>query len=328
MIMTSHALRLGTRLAALALVSAISASCGIEKQSAPGLTGPSEFGTSIVVSATPDIVARDGVSQATVVVTVRDSEGRPVAGLPLLLSLSPAEAGVLSQSTVTSGSDGRATVMFTAPPLGTIVSGVSIGATPIGSNVDNAVTRTASVAFLAPPAAVPSFSVSPAAPQRFQLTSLDASATRLDGQPCPDTVCTYSWQIGSEATLTGMVVSYRFQQEQPYVIVLSVTAPSGIVTQTQRTIAVASAPLPVPDITVSPTSPLRNQTVILSGAGSTASNGASIVEYTWDFGNGSTGNGVSATTSYSVDGTYTVRLTIRDSNGLTATRTTTVTVRP
>jgi PKD repeat protein len=194
--------------------------------------------------------------------------------------------------------------------------------------VDNAVTRTASVAFLAPPAATPSFDVNPASPQRFELTTLDASATRLDGQPCPDTACTYSWQIGSEANLTGMVVTYRFQQQQSYVIVLRVTAPSGIVTQTQRTITVNAAPAPVPDITASPTSPLRNQTVILSGAGSTASNGATIVEYTWDFGNGSTGNGVSATTSYSVDGTYTVRLTVRDSNGLTATRTTTITVRP
>jgi PKD repeat protein len=319
--------RVAAVFAALGLCAVTAASCGIEKQGAPALAGPSEFGTSITVTATPDIVNRDGESQAVVTVTVRDAQGQPVAGLPLALSVSPFNGGVLSAAQVTSGADGRASAVFTAPSLNTPVSTVTIGATPIGSNFDNAVMRSASVALAGPAGATPSFTVAPANPQRFQLTTLDASATTLSGVACASN-CQYSWRLGSEATLTGQTVNYRFQQEATYVVTLDVTSPGGVLTSTSRPVTVAAAPLPQVVITVSPTSPLIGQTVFLSGAASTASNGATIVEYTWDFGNGApAASGVSATTTYSPDGTYVIRLTVRDSNGLVGTATQSVTVR-
>lgn len=310
----------------LGLCAAATASCGIEKHSTPALAGPSEFGTSITVTATPDIVSRDGESQAVVTIFVRGPEGQPVVGLPMALTLSPSNGGVLSAAQVTSGSDGRAVAVFTAPSLNTAVSTVTIGAVPIGSNFDNAVMRTARVALSGPAAATPSFTVTPPAPQRFQLTTLDATGTTLSGATCGST-CQYTWRIGSEATLSGQTVTYRFQQEQTYVVTLEVTAPGGVVTQTSRNVTVGAASLPTAIITVSPASPFVGQTTNFSGAGSTAANGATITEYTWDFGNGQTATGVNATSSYASDGTYVVRLTVRDSNGLTNSVTQNVAVR-
>jgi len=52
-----------------------------------------------------------------------------------------------------------------------------------------------------------------------------------------------------------------------------------------------------------------------------------IVSYSWDFGDGSTGSGVTTTHTYNVVGIYTVTLTVRDNLGATGTATTTVTVK-
>jgi DNA/RNA endonuclease G (NUC1) len=51
-----------------------------------------------------------------------------------------------------------------------------------------------------------------------------------------------------------------------------------------------------------------------------------IVSYDWDFGDGSTGSGVSVSHTYAQDGAFTVRLTITDNDGLTDSATFTVTV--
>jgi DNA/RNA endonuclease G (NUC1) len=55
-----------------------------------------------------------------------------------------------------------------------------------------------------------------------------------------------------------------------------------------------------------------------SAAGSVDPNG-SIVSYAWDFGDGTVGSGETASHVYAQDGTYTVRLTVTDNDGLTDT---------
>ncbi|MBV9923928.1 MAG: PKD domain-containing protein, partial [Acidobacteria bacterium] len=63
----------------------------------------------------------------------------------------------------------------------------------------------------------------------------------------------------------------------------------------------------------------------LDGSGSTDP-GDVIVDYVWDFGDGSAGSGATPTHTYSSTGTYVARLTVRDIDGATGTTTTTVTV--
>jgi DNA/RNA endonuclease G (NUC1) len=62
-----------------------------------------------------------------------------------------------------------------------------------------------------------------------------------------------------------------------------------------------------------------------SAAGSIDPNG-SIDSYAWDFGDGGSGEGVSVSHDYGQDGTYTVRLTVTDNDGLTDITVMTVTV--
>ncbi len=57
--------------------------------------------------------------------------------------------------------------------------------------------------------------------------------------------------------------------------------------------------------------------VTLDGTSSSDSDGT-VVGYTWDFGDGSTGQGPIAVHRYAVGGTYTVRLTVTDDGGMTA----------
>ena len=76
---------------------------------------------------------------------------------------------------------------------------------------------------------------------------------------------------------------------------------------------------PNPLFTFLPQNPTAFQTVRFDGTGSTASRGAVIAQYVWEFGDGSGGTGATATHAYSVPGTYGVRLTVTDSNGVSAT---------
>ncbi len=75
--------------------------------------------------------------------------------------------------------------------------------------------------------------------------------------------------------------------------------------------------------TFAPTNPQTGQTVSFS---STASGGTGQYTYSWDFGDGNTGAGVSVTHTYSAAGNFTVALTTRDSASNTATTAQTVSI--
>jgi PKD repeat protein len=76
---------------------------------------------------------------------------------------------------------------------------------------------------------------------------------------------------------------------------------------------------PMPSFTFVPEEPEAFIPVRFDGRASTASRGASITNYSWDFGDGTSGTGATTSHSYSAPGSYGVRLTVTDSQGLSAT---------
>lgn len=323
--MQSHLLQ-PTRWALVVLAAIALSACTMDKTKAPALAGPSGFALSLSMTATPDVVARDGASQSMVWVSVRGADGKPASGQRVVLSVSPINAGTLSSGDVTTGSDGRVSVVYTAPNAAQPVDTATISATLSGDNADNAHGNRAVIALRGSAAPSPSFTYSPSAPKRFQNTLFDASATTLDGRAC-GTSCQYSWDFGGENTKTGQVVQYAFKQQGIYSVTLTVTGPDGVVVTSRQTVTVAAPDLPTPRFTFSPTNPLTTTTVYFNATTSTAANGATISRYTWDFGNGQSDTGSQVSTQYTGARTYTVTLTVEDSNGLTASTTQSLTVQ-
>jgi len=82
---------------------------------------------------------------------------------------------------------------------------------------------------------------------------------------------------------------------------------------------------PVASFTFSPLTPYAGEIVTFDGTASYDPNGY-IDSYLWDFGDGTNGTGEIATHSFADNGTYTVALTVTDSDGLTNTTSADVTV--
>ena len=73
---------------------------------------------------------------------------------------------------------------------------------------------------------------------------------------------------------------------------------------------------PVADFTWLPENPFDTETITFNASSSYDEDG-SIVGYTWQFGDGSTGTGLTAEHKYADNGTYVVKLTVEDDKGAT-----------
>jgi len=82
---------------------------------------------------------------------------------------------------------------------------------------------------------------------------------------------------------------------------------------------------PIASASASPTSGTAPLAVSFNGASSSDPDGT-ITSYAWDFGDGTSGTGVTASHTYTPPGTYTARLTVTDNDGATATSTVNITV--
>ena len=175
------------------------------------------------------------------------------------------------------------------------------------------------VTVYAPPVA--SFTYSPQNPLVNEAVTFDASASSdPDG-----TIAHYSWDFGDGQTGTGQTASHTYTSFGTYTVTLNVTDNDGFKGTESLEVHVREAPLA--SFTFSPSSPLAFQTITFDASSSTP-NGGSITEYFWDFGDDNFANETDPITShsYSPADTYTVTLTITDSEGLTNTATQSIVV--
>jgi hypothetical protein len=88
-----------------------------------------------------------------------------------------------------------------------------------------------------------------------------------------------------------------------------------------------AAPNVAPTASITSADSVRNfESATFSAAGSTDADGE-ITSYAWEFGDGASATGVAPVHAYDWPGTYTVRLTVTDDDGATATTTRSVAVR-
>lgn len=99
--------------------------CAMDEVKVPGsLVGPSELGISVQLSASPDIVNADGVSQSVVTATVRDENGKAISGKLLFFQLWYGDGAIIAGGilvgplqtglSVASGANGVAQVVYQA----------------------------------------------------------------------------------------------------------------------------------------------------------------------------------------------------------------------
>ncbi|MCU1361930.1 MAG: domain containing protein, partial [Ilumatobacteraceae bacterium] len=148
----------------------------------------------------------------------------------------------------------------------------------------------------------------------------------FDGSTSTDSdggITGYAWTFGDTQTGTGINPSHSYSAGGTYPVSLTVTDNSGGTNVFQANVTVTDPP------NVAPTASFTSNCTLLSctfnAAGSTDSDGT-ISTYTWNFGDTTSGTGVSPTHPYSAAGTYNVSLTVTDDDGAPATTTSAVSV--
>jgi hypothetical protein len=150
------------RLTLTFVVAGLTTGCSLTGVPAPPVAGPSELGTSLALSATPDALVQDGISRTQLLIVSRDATGAPVRGLALSISVQgddlALDSGRLSDRLVTTDSAGEARLTYVAPRLQPDADqkerSVTFAVTPVGTNAANGVGRTVQVTLL-PPGAIP-----------------------------------------------------------------------------------------------------------------------------------------------------------------------------
>jgi PKD repeat protein len=302
--------------------------CTTKGQDAPPLSGPSEFGQSVTVSVNPDSLPLDGASQSFVTVMVRDSDAQPMRGVTLRAETRvngvPVDFGRLSARSIVTGSDGRATVVYTAPfaPAAGVdtFTIVDVTVTPSGSDFNNTNSRSAAIRLtpttdvLPPNDLRPAFTATPGSPEVGQTVLFDASTSQ-------GTIVDYRWNFGDGSTASGRTTQHRYDTAGTYVVSLTVSDPQGRPQTATQTITVGLGARPSAAFTFSPLAPRVGQAVNFNASASLAPN-SRIVSYTWDFGDGTPLVTVGEPTiahAFAAAATYNVTLVVTDAVGRTST---------
>lgn len=315
------------------VVAGASAACSVDNARTYVPSGPSALGLSLTLQASPDVLPRDGGSQSLVVLEARRVNNEPARGLSFRAEISAngiiVDHGSLSAKEGVIGSDGRATLIYTAPlgpRTGNDDSGddiATIRVTPVGDDYSSAVPRTVDIrlvplGMILPPnsAPVPDFSFSPASPREADVVQFDASASKDEG-----TIVSYRWDFGDGTFGSGMRTTHAYMLRGEHLITLTVTDDRGATASKSKTIEIAASAAPTVAFTVSPTRVGPGEAVFFNASATQAAPGRQIVSYSWAFGDGGTGLGVQTSHRYGLEGNYNVVLTVTDDAGKTGTAT-------
>jgi PKD repeat protein len=332
--------------------------CDVNKTEAPELAGPSELGLSLEMRASPDVLTMDGMQQSQIQIFARDAGGRPAANQGVRIEITQGgevvDIGRLNTKNVTTGSDGRAVVTYTAPTGPSSQNSdpgflVTIIGTPAGTDYRAAVARRVDIR-LTPQgvilpvafAPVPRFTFSPSDPIEDGEVIFDGSSSIASCIPDPaapndvtrcirqgGSITSYQWDFGDGKTGSGAQARTYFRVKGNYVVKLTVTNDRGLSNSVTQTVTVGAVAGPTAEFSFSPTTPGVGQSVFFDASASQASTADRfIATYNWTFGDGGVGTGQTTSRRYASAGTFAVTLTVADTSGRTATTSKSVTVGP
>ena len=155
---------------------------------------------------------------------------------------------------------------------------------------------------------VASFQYSPTNP--IVSETITFNATLSEGEA----IISYSWDFGDGTNGTGVVTTHAYMSYGNYTATLTIMDSEGSTDSESKQINIRQHP--IADFTYSPSLPQINETIVFNASNSKP-NGGTIISYEWDFGDGESGFGMVVNHTYTTEGTYTVTLTVTDSEGLT-----------
>jgi len=126
-------------------------------------------------------------------------------------------------------------------------------------------------------------------------------------------ITTWSWNFGDGATSNEREPFHTYSATGTYDVTLTVSGPLGTDSKTKK-ITISNA-FPTASFTYGPKNPFQGHTIQFTDQ-STDTDG-SIVNWTWDFGDGNISYEKNPTHAYTINGTYVVTLTVRDNDGAT-----------
>jgi PKD repeat protein len=138
------------------------------------------------------------------------------------------------------------------------------------------------------------------------------------------TIVNWSWDFDDGGTATVQNPSHVFGADGSYAVTLSVTDNDGATDSTARTVSVSGPAENVPP-SASFTFNCSGLACDFDGRDSTDSDGT-ITGFSWAFGDGTSGSGVTTSHAFSAEGAYTVTLTVTDDLGAIGSASQTVSV--
>lgn len=156
-------------------------------------------------------------------------------------------------------------------------------------------------------------------------TVILGQSVTLDGSGSSDTdgsIVGYHWDFGDGTSADGVAVNHTYATAGTHQVTLTVTDDDGATGAVTTTVLVNAPPVAAifPVATV-----VLGQTTAFDGSASSDSDGT-ITGYAWDFGDGTTGSGVTASHIYTTVGAYQAILTVTDNDGASNTAGVSVTV--
>ena len=141
------------------------------------------------------------------------------------------------------------------------------------------------------------------------------------GSSDPDgSIVSYDWDFGDGTTGTGVTPGHTYNNSGNYTASVAVTDDDGATDSASTLIKVTTPPIPnqapTASFTAAPSSGDAPLDVTLDASGSNDPDGG-IVSYSWNFGDGTNGAGLTPGHTYNNSGNYTVSLTVTDDDGAT-----------